>query len=215
MRQFSTRNLTGFYDPELLRRAMQAAAMLDVVLEPDDESLRTNFFTADWSDGVDAANMDDSGGDHLWILFSRAGTVIKGFAHESELSPFALGGAVWPSVYNDTPAELLALLEDAAIEKDAVSFCIWRAAGDEIWRTGGLKPARGEDGSEDLLQMLLPTARKYHAWAEENWERELPLAPIKRVYQSLSLNEKDVAKLNPDAEYSLIAEELQSILGAR
>ncbi|MEI2395654.1 hypothetical protein [Paenibacillus phytohabitans] len=41
------------------------------------------------------AKIDNGAGDHLIILFSPDGSIIKGFDHESELSPYGVKTANW------------------------------------------------------------------------------------------------------------------------
>lgn len=65
---------------------------------------------------------------------------MKGFDHESELSPYARPEYdVHPGIYDQTPTLLLALLEDEALEKEDVTFCIWRETTDTKWRMGDVQ----------------------------------------------------------------------------
>ncbi|WP_156123804.1 hypothetical protein [Paenibacillus sp. FSL R7-0273] len=46
------------------------------------------------------AKIDNGAGDHLIILFSGEGCIIKGFDHESGLSPYAQDEyKVWQGIY--------------------------------------------------------------------------------------------------------------------
>lgn len=55
-----------------------------------DEWLRYHSFVQNWDEGVCMAKIDNGAGDHLIILFSADGSIIKGFDHESELSPYGV-----------------------------------------------------------------------------------------------------------------------------
>ncbi|BFH59492.1 hypothetical protein [Paenibacillus azoreducens] len=58
------------------------------------------------------AKIDNGAGDHLIMLFSVEGSIIKGFDHESQLSPYAQDEhKVWPGIYDNVPSELLSHLE--------------------------------------------------------------------------------------------------------
>ncbi|WP_255374236.1 hypothetical protein [Cohnella sp. OV330] len=104
-------------NPVILKKLVKIQASLNIILCRD-EWLRYHSFVQDWAEGVSMAKIDNGAGDHLIILFSPEGTIIKGFDHESELSPYAQDEhQVWQGIYDEVPKELLSLLEDDAIEK--------------------------------------------------------------------------------------------------
>lgn len=73
------------------------------------------------------AKVDNGTGDHIYFLFSKNGTIIKGFDHESELSSYANEEEkIADGIYDSVTPELMKLLEDGSVERDDVTFCIWR-----------------------------------------------------------------------------------------
>ncbi|HEX8134801.1 MAG TPA: hypothetical protein VF880_15395 [Actinomycetes bacterium] len=77
----------------VVRRVSQALAMLDAVLMPEG-GLRYHSFAADWGGGGWAlARMRNGMGDDYLVAFTPEGAFIegafiKGFAHESAMSPW-------------------------------------------------------------------------------------------------------------------------------
>lgn len=214
MEPFSTRSLTAFPEPERLQRICKATAALDALLEPKDW-LRYHFYFSDWGGGMQIAKVDNGAGDDLFCLFSPVGTVLKGFDHESPLSPHAQERyQVWPGLYDSLPAPLSALLDDPAFEREDVTFCLWQPPGGTAWETGAVQfPPDGDDGSSFLLGTLFPTAEDYIDWARDYYEAEIALEPVQQVYERLTLDEETARRINPQADYQAVRRELQSILG--
>lgn len=214
MGPFSTRNLTAFPHPETLRRICKATAALDAVLRAD-EWLRFHSYVSDWGGGLEVAKMDNGAGDDLFCLFSPVGTVLKGFDHESPLSPHAQERyQAWPGIYDALPAPLSALLDDPAFEREDVTFCLWRSAGGTAWETGSVQfPPGGDDGSGFLLGNVSRTAEDYADWARGYYETEIALEPVQQVYERLMLDEETARRINPQADYQAVRQEIQTILG--
>lgn len=71
----------------VVRRVSQAVAMLDAVLMPEGW-LRYYSFAADWGgSGWALAQMRNGMGDDYLVALTPEGAFIKGFAHESAMSP--------------------------------------------------------------------------------------------------------------------------------
>ena len=210
----STSDPSGLPEPELLRHICKATAALDAVLQADDWLCYHSYFP-EWGDGIQVAKIDNGAGDDLFCIFSSVGTVLKGFAHESPLSPHAQEEyKVWPGIYDGLPAPLSALLDDSAFEREDVTFCLWRTLGGTAWETGPVQfPADGDDGSSFLLGTLFPTAEDYVDWAQDNYEAEIPLEPVQQVYECLTLDEETARRINPSGKYEAVQQEIQSILG--
>ena len=73
--------------------------------------------------------------NNMFILFSEHGVIIKGFDHESGLSPYANESfKLVDGIYDLVPKELLNLLNDKSIEKEVATFCIWKTPEDLVWK---------------------------------------------------------------------------------
>lgn len=213
MNTFSTKNLQGLFEPDELRRISKIAAALDAVFQTD-ASLRYHSYFPQWNNNLDVAQIDNGSGDHLFCLFSPTGVVLKGFDHESPMSPYARDDfEIWPGIYQNLPPSLAALLDDKAIQKEDVTFCIWRLTEDTEWQTGKISfPLDGDDGSAFLLGTLLANANDYYNWARDYYETDIPLEMIEDVYRQASLDKTTAKMLNSAIDFDSIAQEIRTIL---
>ncbi|MFB9240484.1 hypothetical protein IV454_24940 [Massilia antarctica] len=162
--------------PAQLQRAMQCAARCDATVTSK-EWLRTFGYDEDWSDGIAMAKYDNGAGDHVIAFFTSDGkALIKGFDHESEVSPHARDEyAIWPGLYEGIPADLLSVVQDEAVEYEDVTFCFWSADGTS-WTTGNARIPEGmDDGSTWLLGMVQMDAEEFIEWAKCYYENGFDL----------------------------------------
>lgn len=180
-------------------------AMLDAICEPD-ARLRHHHFDAHWSARQQLASMENGGGDEYSIVFSEAGAYIRGFDHESPMSPFdRAGGEPWPGVIDDVPEVFRSLVEEPAFGLDGtpkVTACLWREAGDERWRAGEVDYDGSEfvpDGAEWLFGLLVGgSPEKYQDWAEGHFGVPVDLAAVRHVYRLRPLTPAVVSAVNPE-----------------
>ncbi len=201
-------------EPKQLQRICKVLASLDAVLQPQ-EWLRYHLYYPSWGSEIQVAKIDKGAGDILFCIFSPAGTVIKGFDHESPLSPHAQEEyEVWPGIYDRLPAALSILLDDPAFAREDVTFCLWQTPGSKIWERGPVQfPPDGDDGSDFLLGTLFPKATKYSDWAKAYYETDIPLESVQQVYETLTLDEETARTIHPQVDYDAIQGELSSLLG--
>lgn len=164
--------------------------------------------------------MRNGQGDQLLILFSKLGTCINGFAHESEMNgwgraaknrkksflkklftsrekltqelPEGITDGL-PEVFNDFSF-------GEPVKSIGTTFCIWRTITDSKWKTGNTISPEDEvgDGSIELLQLLDGNPFDYKIWAEEYYEVEvLPLETIEKIYNLTALTKVLVASISP------------------
>jgi len=199
-------------NPIILKKLMRIQASLNIIL-CQDEWLRYHSFFQDWDDGVCMAKIDNGSGDHLIILFSPEGSIIKGFDHESELSPYAQDEhKVLQGIYDDVPKELLSLLEDDAIEKDDVTFCIWRENSDTNWHKGKVDIPKGEsDGSDFLVGNIFHTPDDFVQFARDYFELSPSLDIVAKIYDDVPITLEMIQMLNPDCNAEEVFQELESL----
>lgn len=214
----STRDLSGLPDIDALKRLMQSMAMLDAILHPEWE-FRFYSFNSKWSKGKQMGSMRNGNGDDLFALFSTAGCFLKGFWHESDMSPYAKRThKVWPGVLDSVPDVFSPALHEPAFAMDDTTFCIWRQYEDNCWQCGKIKfPAfipryEGQpddpDGSEWLL---LPYDGKPETFLEYASSPTITLAHVEHVYRQKPLTTKLVKAINPEltlADLKLDIEEI-------
>jgi hypothetical protein len=163
----------------IMRRVSQAVAMLDAILMPEWED-RYYLFSADWNgSGWELAQMRNGSGDDYFIAFTPEGAFIKGFAHESAMSPWAFQPPhLWPGLTETVPAEFAECVHEPAFSMEMTTFCLWRRNHDPAWQTGPITypDVPYADGAGDLLHLLVdrrPAA--YQAWAQDYYERPVDL----------------------------------------
>lgn len=83
----STRDLSQMLNIDDLRRLFQSMAMLDAIIPRDWES-RYYSFNAHWGDGEQLGSIRNGQGDEFFAVFNTQGFLLKGFAHESPMSPY-------------------------------------------------------------------------------------------------------------------------------
>ena len=146
-----------------LRRLCQSLAMLDAIMSAEWE-YRYYSFNSQWGEGEMMASMRDGSGDGYFILFDSVGAIMKGFAHESAMSPWNLEPErVWPDVLDNVPKEFEDFLREPAFDLENTTFCIWRRYGDSGWQAGKIAypQAPDPDGSEEMLPILTGNPETY------------------------------------------------------
>jgi hypothetical protein len=186
----------------VVRRVSQAVAMLDAVLMPEG-GLRYYSFEVDWGgSGWALAQMRNGLGDDYLVAFTPEGAFIKGFAHESAMSPWTFRSPrPWPGLTETVPAEFAACLHEPAFSMKETTFCIWRRTQDPAWHTAFIAypDSPYADGAGELLHLLVdPRPAAYQAWAEGCYQRPVDLAAVARVYDLQPLTPRLVAALNPE-----------------
>jgi hypothetical protein len=196
-------------DPAELRAHLSALAVLEAAIADDPQYCQYTFDVT-WGPGEEAALMENGSGDDFSVLFTPDGVLIRGFDHESEMSPYRTDDEqVWPGVIDEVPAALRPLLDEPAfcdegIDAPRVTACLWRETGDTAWRTGsGIDfPPSSEDpdGSGFLFHLLAdrsPEAVQAHF--EDYYERPVPLEAVQHVLAGHPLTPAVAAALNPAA----------------
>lgn len=207
------RGLDRLPDVDSLRSLIQSVAMLDAILSPDWES-RYYSFNSRWSDREQMGSMRDGCGDSFFALFNSSGCFLKGFAHESPMSPSGRQPeAVWPGVLDSVPSEFSAALKEPAFSVEDTTFCIWRRYSDTSWQRGVIEfpTAADPDGSQTLLSILDGKPKTYKAWAEDYYERDVSLKAVKQVYAHEPLTEDLTQQLNAETSLDELAEDIEEI----
>lgn len=200
-------------DIDSLKLLTQSLAMLDAIMSPDWEN-RYYSFNSKWHDGEMMASMRNGKGDEYFILFNSHGVIIKGFAHESTMSPFNSElPRLWQGVLDSVPSDFQDFLSEPAFSIDEATFCIWRKYSDSYWQVGEIDYPEGEDpdGSEELLSILDGNPEIYQEFAEEYYEEEIPLSAVRHIYEHNPLTKNIVSDLNPDVSIRQLKEDIEEI----
>ena len=188
-------------DIDALRRLSQSLAMLDAIISPQWES-RYYSFNSTWGSGEMIASMRNGSGDDYFLLFNAAGAILKGFAHESPMTPYANRDyKVWPGVLDNVPTEFASFLSEPAFTLEDTTFCLWRRHVDSNWQVGKIEYPSEDldpDGSDALLAILDGQAATYREFAESYYERSVDLSSIEKIYQHRPLTQELISALNPE-----------------
>jgi hypothetical protein len=198
---------------EALRKLCQSLAILDAIMSPEWD-YRYYSFNSKWADGEMMASMRNGSGDDYFILFNSQGAIMKGFAHESSMSPWSSESEqVWPGVLDQVPREFGSFLTEPAFSMEETTFCIWRKNEDAAWQTGEIKYPEEEDpdGSEDLLFILDGNPETYREFAERYYERVIATQVVNSIYAQEPLKSEMIARLNPEASLEILSSDLDEI----
>jgi hypothetical protein len=143
--------------------------------------------------------VSDGSGNGALIWFGPDGTVIRGFDHESEMSPWVHDlSQLRPGLDEGFPPALrpAPTIEIAGIE--SVTFLIWRSAEDRQWSIGSIELPVGvsvdPDGSEYLLRAISQPAEG-HRFLEEYYERKVSQAAVEQLFQTAPLTDELLEQL--------------------
>lgn len=191
--------------------------MLDAVLSPAWES-RYFSFDSGWGPGEEMASMRNGSGDEYSIVFCDAGIFIRGFDHESPMSPAASeSGQPWPGVIDSVPEVFAHCVQEPAFSFDGVpelTVCLWRRHGDDRWHAGEIEfpPGDDPDGAQRLFALLVDgSAEAYQRFAEDHYEVAVDLEAIGQVLALRPLGEDLVQQLNPQLSPEDLAEDFAVI----
>lgn len=192
-----------------LEKRLLTYAQIDYFMNYDEEAYKVyHHDDKDWIPGGHYFRIDDTGGDHYHVLISPAGSVIKGFGHETEMSPYNFEDDDLPELiknhdfYQGMPEELFALIDDDALEKELATFCVWQKAGEEGWTCAPIDiPADWADGSAYFLEYVFDLQR-YGIWFEGYYEEPIDGDVLDLLYNGVPVTKGMIEKLptEQDAE---------------
>ncbi|MEN0066044.1 MAG: hypothetical protein AAGA48_28135 [Myxococcota bacterium] len=154
------------------RQWFQAAAMLDSMLAMDEASSVYRFDSA-WAPRQGLASMQNGSGDHFFIVFGDGSAWLKGFDHESQMSPFREEPPrLWPGLFSLLPNCLMALLKEPAFAVDCTTFCTWNLGDGHGWTHDYLELPNGldPDGATHLTSPLLHGRQGYLEHCKDYFE---------------------------------------------
>ncbi|WP_431676707.1 hypothetical protein [Kitasatospora sp. KL5] len=201
-----------------LRGLCRSLAMLDAILSPDWEG-RYYSFDAGWADGEEMASMRNGSGDEYSVVFSAAGAYVRGFDHESPMSPYGNDAEPWPGVIDDVPEVFRPFVEEPAFTDEdgvpAVTVCLWRARTDDRWQHGVIDFPDGHadpDGAAGLFELLVDRSPEaYRRFAEDYYEVSVDPEAVRAVYALRPLSHELVSSLNPELTLADLAEDVAEI----
>ncbi|WP_433271529.1 hypothetical protein ACQPZF_12635 [Actinosynnema sp. CS-041913] len=202
--------------PEL-RGLCRSLAVLDVVLDPDSED-RHHLYDAEWAHDEQLASKRDGAGNEYSIVFTAAGAYVRGFDHESPMSPYATDdGEPWPGVLDSVPDAFRACVEEPAFSDEFgtpyATVCLWREHADDAWRHGDIVfPGGDQDGADWLFGLLTDgTPEAFQEWAQDYYEKPVDLDAVRHVYAGHPLTADVVTTLNAATTLTAVADDIVRI----
>ena len=196
-----------------LRRVSRALAVLDLVLNDDEDMLNFFSFDARWSETEEAALMRDGSGNEYSIVFSPDGVFAYGFDHESPMSPWVNGQRSWPGLLDGVPEVFHSARDEPAFwdEVPRATVCFWHTTDDTAWRCGPVEDV-ARDGADWLFEVIADgRPEAYLTFAEDYYEVALDLDAVRHAYALMPLTEYVVTSLNPRRRLTDLAERIAEI----
>lgn len=158
-------------------------------------------FDSGWNFGA----IDNGSGDTLFGAFAAEGAILKGFDHESVVSPLSRGDmSNWPGLFEGLPDTLARFLEDPAMDVENSTFCCWWTLSAPVWAQGPVSfPNDEDDGSEYLLDYLHYEPENHLAWARGYYEQPFELADVEALY-GFRFSTQLIRRLNPQANLDAV-----------
>ena len=218
-----------------MKSLLKKQAILDIIMTPEgDDWFRLVSYAYNEEKQCEQFKITGDDGDHLYILFSPNGVLIKGCDHESCFSPYLLDQgtedadeqsqserlAFIDSMYEGIPDALLSLLEED-MDREAVTFCMWQNQNETQWHRSQVPQPdtclqqdsnQVDDGGEKrLMSYIFPSADEWYEWAAIYYElREEGWDAAARIYDAEELTRTMVEDLNPDRDYDSIMDECEA-----
>ncbi|WP_419175930.1 hypothetical protein [Desulfosediminicola sp.] len=172
-----------------IKVALQSSAELDEILS-DEEWLRCFAFSENEGNDTAVGFYDNGSGDNFVVVFAGNSAVIKGFDHESQVSPYARDDhAIWPGIYDSLPDTLFQQLKKADPTYQDVTFCFWKTEADQSWQQGPVIFANGiNNGSKWLLDEIPVTPEEYIKWARDYYEDDFDTIDESLVHKIYATN---------------------------
>lgn len=215
-------------EPQTLRRRCQALAMLEAI-DTEAPEERYFLFDAHWGVDQDLASMSDGEGNEWSITFTPDGVWLRGFAHDSPLSP-------WREPHDldwltGVPEQLQSAAAEPAFTGDdhdgqtlplVTVACWWLYGHDDADAPGWhpvplrtLTPTGVDDGSEDLFTEVISApkdeASTYVLHGEFWRDIHLPEDAIEHVFALRPLTEQVLRRLESDRALADLAGDIQQI----
>ena len=185
----STQNLPSLAGPKKIQGLCQSISALEAILMPDWQ-YRYYSYNRKWTEAEEFCGMRNGSGDEVLMLFSKHGTVINGFAHESSMNGWkkvakeekksfvqkVLGDKseqenelvqnIWKGVLDTLPDAFSSFIFGEPVKSIGTTFCIWATTSNPSWTIGDIVFPADEfaDGSAGLLELLDGRPETYHTW---------------------------------------------------
>jgi hypothetical protein len=199
--RISTRNLSALPGIDAIRLRLQQMSALEAVLAIEYGTPEYEFHPK-WQPSEQLGAIKNGSGDELFAHFTPSGCFIKGFAHESIMTPYRTKPpSLWPGLLSSVPAVFASSLNEPAFDIPSTTFVVWRLAADPVWHTDEIEfPDHNfGDGSQELLVRITMGASEFAEWLAENYETEIDGDIVDHVFQNRPLTDTQLQAINSSA----------------
>ncbi|MFO0589950.1 MAG: hypothetical protein U0441_20580 [Polyangiaceae bacterium] len=179
---------------------LRSLAVLDILLSSDWHRPRFSF-VAKWGKHQLGTYSDFSGGWFMVLFTGPDAAVLKGYGHESAMTPLKRGNEKrWPGLFDGIPRDMVCVKNRPMYLPKEVTYCLWHPAGG-TWTMGRVRFPAGEadpDGSAAHLAVLDEAPESYVRFVRDVHGKKVSLAAVKRVYAGEPLSWALISKLAPN-----------------
>ncbi|WP_405828020.1 hypothetical protein [Streptomyces sp. NBC_01176] len=189
-------------------------AILDVILSPDWEG-RYYCMSAGWADGEEMTSMRNESGAEYSIVFSAAEVYVRGFDHESPMSPY--GTAACPGREWSTKSLIAQAFRRGAVLhrrgrrpcRDGLLVAVGHgrpvAPRDDRFPPRAVDP----DGATGLFGLLTDRSPEaFQPFTEDCYDVPAGLAAVRHVHALRPLSRQLVSSLNPAVSLAGLAQDV-------
>lgn len=184
-----------------LKNNCKALSVLEAILCQEWE-YRYYSYNSKWDKGEECFEMRNGEGEQLLILFKGSDAIINGFSLEK------------PPINNDKnviPERFHEFIFNDPIKTIGTTFCLWTDE-DGGWNKEQLSTLGAVE--EHALDIYFDSITKYIDWSYDYYELEekLDYDVVKRIFESDSLDEMLIRKINPElSDFDLLKDDLDTI----
>lgn len=226
----STDRLHVLPDIKTLQKLCKSLAVLNLIYDGEGsfEYYNKNEYYNKKSDIYETETfvMNTWGGNFYKIYFNNIGSVIIGFDHESNISPYGEDINIWPGIIEQLPKEFTYMTKeffDDEYNKYMITFCIWRKHTDTMWYIGDdidfpeSQDDEPVDGSLSLIFYLdgnidsfISEVKNYLLIEQEHFDfffRDV----VYDIYNFKPITKEYIKQINPQIDYDIFFEKVSKI----
>lgn len=194
------------FNPRRLKNILKALTIIDIIMVPEEN---------DWArvvngdmHGVPGFTISDGIGNDAHIFFNDDRAVIRGFYHESDLSPYNLKNPkpFLDTIYRNIPGDLFGYIKDVS---DDVTFCMWCDRSGTWYENAHVS----EDGGKaNLFDYITDNAEEWISFAQDYYfeeEHTFDADAVDEVFKGAEITPELVLRINP---YRNAEEAIEEIL---
>lgn len=200
-----------------LNRVSTALAALDAIVMPDWER-RYYSYDVNWGDMEELASMRDGSGNEYSVVFAGGGAFIRGFDHESKLSPWQrMPPSPHVELFQGLPAEFSEYVNEESFTLGGVpafTSCFWNCGiPGETWHCGMSTGVAADEARESRLfaSLLEPSPSFYVQHVQEIYEHSLDLNSVTMFYEFVPATRALILAVNPDSDVEVVQQELSEL----